>query len=160
MIIKKIFLCVLFLTCTKLTYSQIQGVRDSISFYDADSVLLGKYYEIDGKINSTVYWDSTKNKINVTFKVPEYKISFDSLNNYLLEQFRILVNYEEVNGDALVYILLDGDKIKEIRIGKRIGYNNKYDTAIKETLMKAQGNWFMSNKTCKPVLFVYLFKMK
>jgi hypothetical protein len=160
MTIKCILLYLLFLPFVKLSYSQISCIQDSTAFFDADSIRLGIYYKTNEKIDSIEYWDLEKHKIDVYFEVPEYKYSYDSLENFLLEQFRMLVNYEEVNGAALVYILLDSDSIKEIRIGKRIGYHSKYDSFVKETLMKTQGNWVIPDNADKPILFVYLFKMK
>lgn len=160
MITKMMLFYVVFLISIKLSYCQVPDVKNNMPFFDADSIRLGVFYKTNEKIDSTVYWDSGEKKIDVLFEVPKCKLSFDSLNNFLLEQFRMRVNYEEVNGAALVYILLECAKIKEIRIAKRIGYHRKYDPFIKETLMETQGNWFMSEKVSKPVLFVYLFKMK
>ncbi|GET24712.1 hypothetical protein NT017_10410 [Prolixibacter sp. NT017] len=144
----------------KLSFGQIAEKKDSILFFDADSTCLGVFYETNNEIDSTVYWDLNKDKIDVSFKVPEYKFGIDSLNELLLSKFREQLNFVEVNGAALVYILLENGEIKEIRIGKRIGYHRKYDELIEKTLMMTQGDWIIPKKTNKPLLFVYLFKMK
>jgi len=157
---KIIFLYVFLSTLITLSFGQVTEKKDSTLFFDADSTCLGIFYKTNDKVDSTVYWDLEKNKIKVLFDVPEYEFGVDSLNNLLLDKFRKQLNFVEVNGAALVYILLENDKIREIRIGKRIGYNRKYDELIKETLMITQGNWNIPEKTDKPLLFVYLFKMR
>lgn len=134
--------------------------KDGIFFFDADSVCIGIFYKSKDKIDSTAYWDLKQNKINVVFEVPEYKFGIDSLNNFILKEFRERLDFVEVNGAALVYILLKNHKIEEIRIGKRIGYHEKYNSLIKETLMLTNDNWIISDKMKEPILFVYLFKMK
>ena len=102
-----------------------------------------------------------QNKINVSFRVPDYEYGIDSLNSFLLSQFRRRLDFVEVNGAALVYILLERSSIKEIRVSKRIGYDKKYDALIKETLMMTDGNWSVSETDSeKLILFAYLFKMK
>lgn len=160
MITKSIFLYVLFSTLITLGFGQVAETKDSTLFFDADSTCFGIFYKTNDKIDSTIYWDLEKNKISVSFDVPEYKFGIDSLNNFLLEKFRERLNYVEINGAALVYILFEDNKIREIRIGKRIGYHRKYDELIKETLMITQSNWIIPKKTDKPLLFVYLFKMR
>lgn len=157
---KYIFLNVLFSTIITLSFGQVVEKKDSTLFFDADSTCLGIFYKTNDSVDSTVYWNLEKNKISVSFDVPEYKYGVDSLNSLLLYNFRQQLNFVEVNGAALVYILLDDDKIKEIRIGKRIGYNRKYDELIKETLMITQSDWNTPEKIDKPLLFVYLFKMR
>jgi len=158
MTIKIVLYITMFFLLTNICFGQCEK-KDSTIFLDADSTRLGIFYKTNDKIDSTLYWDLKKNMINVSFEVPEYKYGIDSLNNFLLTEFRNKLNFVEVNGAALVYILLDGANIKEIRIGKRIGYHKKYDAIIKETLMLTQGNWIVSEKD-KSLLFTYLFKMK
>lgn len=161
MIIKKLTICGLLLLIVKVVSCQVLDTCKIESFFDADSVYLGTFYKTNGKIDSTIYLDIKKNKVNVLFKLPEYKYGYDSLNIFLLDKFRKQINYEEVNGAALVYILLVNNKIREIRIGKRIGYNCKYDPIIRNVLMKTQGKWIVSKfDKRRPILFVYLFKMK
>ena len=155
---KIILYTTLLLLLTNLGFGQCEK-KDSTVFFDADSMRLGIFYKTNDKIDSTLYWDLEGNKINVSFEVPEYKYGIDSLNNFLLTEFRNRLNFVEVNGAALVYILLEGSRIKEIRIGKRIGYYKKHDALIKETLMLTQGNWIVPDID-KPLLFTYLFKMK
>lgn len=133
--------------------------KDTTIFFDADSIRLGILYKTNDKIDSTFYWDSEKNKIKVLFEVPQYKYGIDSLNNFVLSEFRKRLDFVEVNGAALVYILIEGSSVKEIRIGKRIGYDKKYDDLIKETLLLTQGNWIVYDVD-KPILFPYLFKMR
>jgi len=155
----KIFLyTAILILLTNIAYGQCEKT-DTTFFFDADSMRLGIFYKTNDKIDSTLYWDLEKNVINVTFEVPEYKYGIDSLNSFVLTEFRKRLNFVEVNGVALVYILLDGSVIKEIRIGKRIGYHKKYDNLIKEVLMLTQGNWIVKDRS-KPILFTYLFKMK
>jgi len=157
---KSVFLYILLLTLTRLSFAQIVEKRDSTLFFDADSTCIGVFYKTNDKVDSTIYWDLKKNKIRVVFDVPQYEFGIDSLNNLLLDKFRTQLNFVEVNGAALVYILLQDNKIKEIRIGKRIGYDPKYDELIIKTLMITQNNWIIPKKIDKPILFVYLFKMK
>lgn len=158
MTIKIVLYTAIFILLTNIGFGQCEKT-DSTIFLDADSMRLGIFYKTNDKIDSTLYWDLEKNVINVAFEVPEYKYGIDSLNSFLLTEFRNKLNFVEVNGAALVYLLLEGSDIKEIRIGKRIGYHKKYDDLIKETLMLTQGDWIASDKS-KPILFTYLFKMK
>ena len=158
MTIKIVLYTTMLFLLTNISFGQCEK-KDSTIFFDADSMRLGIFYKTNDKIDSTLYWDLEKNMINVSFEVPEYKYGIDSLNSFLLTEFRNKLNFVEVNGAALVYILLDSSNIKEIRIGKRIGYHKKYDALVKETLMLTQGNWIVNDKD-KSLLFTYLFKMK
>jgi hypothetical protein len=158
MTIKIVLYTAMFFLLTSISFGQCEKT-DSTILLDADSMRLGILYKTNDKIDSTLYWDLGKNMIDVSFEVPEYIYGIDSLNSFLLTEFRNKLNFVEVNGAALVYILLDGSDIKEIRIGKRIGYHKQYDDLIKETLMLTQGNWIVPDKS-KSILFTYLFKMK
>lgn len=161
MISKRLSVCIIFLLIVKTVPCQIKDTIKSTSFFDADSIYMGTFYKTNEILDSTVYQNLEGNRINVLFKLPKYRHGYGSLKLFLLDQFRERLNYEEVNGAAIVYILLVKNKIKEIRIGKRIGYNSKYDPLIKEILMKTEGNWIVAKgDSSKPVLFVYLFEMK
>ena len=157
---KFIFLFVLLSALIKLSFGQVSEKKDSTFFFDADSTCLGIFYKTNDNIDSTIYWNLGNEKISVSFEVPKYRLDIDSLNSLLLDKFRERLDFIEVNGAALVFILLKEDKIVEMRIGKRIGYNRRYDDLIKETLMIAQNIWYIPKEVDKPLLFVYLFKMR
>jgi hypothetical protein len=161
MITKRIILGIIFLLMVKAVSCQVIDTIKVTPIYDDDSTHFATIYSTNGKVDSTTYYDINKNRINVLFKSPKFKYGNDSLKSFLINQFRERVNYDEVHGAAIVYVLLVNNKIKEIRIGKRMGYNCKYDPIIKQCLMKTQGKWIVSKEDHnKRVLFIYLFEMK
>jgi hypothetical protein len=161
MITKKLPLGILFLLLVKIGPCQINDTIKSTRFFDADSIYVGTFYETNGILDSTVYMDLEGNKLNVLFKLPQYRDGYGSLKLFLSDQFNKRVNYEEVNGAAIVYVFLDKHKIKEIRIGKRLGYNSKYDQVIKEIIKKTEKKWIVPKRDYKkPVLFPIFFELK
>ena len=156
MIIKKVIWSISLLFFINISYGQQKHI-----FYDADSIPIGIFYISNEKVDSTIYWDLEKNKFNVQFTGEcRYKYGFDSLKSLIIKQFRQMVNYEEINDVALVYVLMDKGKITEIRIGKRINNNSKYDSIIKEILTNTQKDWILPDKIEKPLLLPYLFKVR
>lgn len=157
-----LLISLLIFSCT--TYSQVVHLdKLEKTFYDADSTYLGAFYYTGRNLDSTIYVRMTGEKVNVLFLLPKYQGGYKSLRNFIDKQFIKIKGWQETNASCLVYILLMNNKIEEIRIGKRIGYNYslKYDAEIKRILLLTQGNWSVKrNKTNKPVLFAYLFHFK
>ena len=75
-------------------------------------------------------------------------------------------NYDELNASAMITVLLDEKlKIKDIRIIKRIAYNNNkydYDALVKRTLWSTEGKWVKKdeNDQCKWYLYLGYFKLR
>jgi hypothetical protein len=161
MLTKKIILGILFLLVIKIAPCQIKDTIRASCFFDADSTYLGTFFSTNGMLDSTIYIDLEGNKLNVLFKLPQYRDGYGSLKLFLSDQFNKRVDYEEINGAALIYVLFKNKKIKEIRIGRRMGYNSKYDPIIKETFLKTERKWVVPKADRKkPTLFVYLFELK
>ncbi|NDV46757.1 hypothetical protein D0T49_06825 [Paludibacter sp. 221] len=172
-----IFLCVF----NGITFSQNRGVKDnddkiaekdttSVSiiqpFFDADSVLIGKYFYTDNKLDSTCYLKPDGKLVKVEFELPEYKGGYDSLKTFFSEKFQTIVTENDsvyLDALSLTYILLENGKLTDVQIGKRIGYGDEtinYDEKIKEIIYQTNGNWIIDpEKENTNILFVYLFQL-
>lgn len=75
-------------------------------------------------------------------------------------------NYDELNALAMFTILFDENlKIKDVRILKRIAYNNNkydYDSLVKRILWSTEGRWEKEgeNSQCKWYLYLGYFKLR
>lgn len=129
-------------------------------FYDADSVQVGTYYYMGNKLDSTIYFKTKRHKVKALFEMPPYQGGYDSLKQFFEQEFRKTSN-ENVDGMALVYILLEGGKVTDVKIADRIGYNKKHDNKVKEIVYQTKDNWQVNEqKVDSPLLFVYLFTLK
>lgn len=82
------------------------GQNDKTNYtklYDADSTCFGVIFQSNSEIDSTLYYNLEGKKIAVNFEIPKYKYGIDSLNNFVLKEFRRKLEFVEVNGAALVF---------------------------------------------------------
>jgi len=123
-----------------------QNSTKSLHWLDADSISLCDFYKKCGHADSIIYIRLNGERINVGTKI-KYLGGLNSLNTFCDSAYynRPDYNYQELNATADYCILFDKDlHIKEIRIYKRFGYDNKnynYDGLVKNILLKTEGKW-------------------
>ncbi len=139
-----IFISTLLLQSISLFCQEINN-KDMV-YFDADSIpVLGISDPKDAA--SVRYFIQTKVSFNVQFKG-----GYDSLSAFCDSMYhtRKDYDYEELNARAIYTILFDKDlKIEEIRIIRRIGFDNKkynYDNLIKKILLSTKGKWIKTKE--------------
>ncbi|THD66635.1 hypothetical protein E7Z59_12665 [Robertkochia marina] len=138
-----------------------QDLKDKeMKVFDAFNNHILTHFKSNGSIDSTLYWNSKGNKLSVNFEYPNYKFGMDSIQKLLLLEFREKVDVHDVNGAALLYVLVEENhKISEARIVRRYGYPQRADSAIIQTLLLSEKEW-LKLKNEKPTVFPLLFKME
>jgi hypothetical protein len=140
------------------------NVVENNIFYDIDNL---PAFSIDSVNNNTTinYYFITKEIVNTEI---QYRGGYMAFSNYCDSLYfnRDDYNFEELNAQALYSILFDKNlKIKEIRIIKRIGYDNSkynYDDLIKRILLSTEGKWIKdpNNENNKYYFKSGLFKVR
>lgn len=125
-----------------------------------------------------VRFDETKDTMYVKYFISSswqdvcntfhYQGGYHSLTAYCDNMYynREDYNYDELNALAMFTILFDENlKIKDVRILKRIAYNNNkydYDRLVKRILWSTEGKWEKEseNDHCKWYLHLGYFKLR
>ena len=150
-----LFACIYVCLYSQNTNSKVQFDVDSLPVFLIDTIN-EKY----------VYFTKNGGEINVSMNF-QYIGGYQSLSKYCDSIYFNRPDYDhlEYNASALYTILFDNNlKIKEIRILKRIGYDNvKYgfDDLITQILLSTDGKWRKKNNcNNQQYLYVGLFKLR
>lgn len=142
---KVIFLSLIFIFClASFCFSKVESNDEEI-VYDANSLPV---FKLDNNETSVSYY---------LLEIKDVSTDISYIGGYnALSTFCDSIYYEwmdslyvELNAKALYTILFNSNmKIVEIRIVKRVAYNNNmfnYDELIKNILRKSEGNWKKGN---------------
>ena len=152
------------------------SIFTSFSQDKVDSIRTTIMCDVEGL--PVVRFDETKDTMYVKYSISSswqdvcntfhYKGGYGSLTAYCDSMYynREDYNYDELNALAMFTILFDENlKIKDVRILKRIAYNNNkydYDSLVKRILWSTEGRWEKEgeNSQCKWYLYLGHFKLR
>jgi hypothetical protein len=162
MIIKYLLPFVLLLQSNLTAHSQ-NKIEKNI-YYDVDNFPVLRFDSINNSLIVN-YYIITKKKVSNNI---QFIGGYDALSTFCdsLYYNREDYNYDELNALAMFTILLDKElKIKDIRIVKRIAYDNltyDYDGLIKKILFSTDEKWIKKDNIDHSEWYFYLgyFKLR
>lgn len=154
---------VVLLLQSSLLYSQNIGeIKKDTTIFDVSKFPV---FKLDSMKNGAKVTYFTFDKVDASTKV-QFVGGYESLSQFCDSLYfeKIDVNLIGLNAKALYTILLDKElKIKDVRIIKRIGYDNKnfnFDDIVIDVLKDTEFNWMKLNNDSDYFFYTGLFNLR